>query len=117
MKVPSPGQGVPSAGTRRTVHHRGAASNGIDGRSGSGDEGRSAAVCGWRDRRLGGFAMNYGLYLSASGALTSLHRQDVLANNLANINTVGFKPDMVTTRARLAERLESPGAPIDPQFL
>lgn len=51
--------------------------------------------------------MNYGLYLSAAGALTSLHRQDVMANNLANVNTVGFKADMVHYRARLAERLES----------
>jgi flagellar basal-body rod protein FlgF len=61
--------------------------------------------------------MNYGLYLSASGALTSLHRQDVMANNLANANTVGFKADMVHFRARLAERLESSdlSALIDPQ--
>ena len=53
--------------------------------------------------------MNYGLYISAAGTLTSLHRQDVLANNLANINTVGFKPDAVHTRSRLPERLESVG--------
>ena len=36
--------------------------------------------------------MNYGLYLSAAGAISSIHRQNVLANNLANMNTVGFKP-------------------------
>jgi flagellar basal-body rod protein FlgF len=61
--------------------------------------------------------MNYGLYLSAAGALTNMHRQDVLANNLANINTVGFKPDSVVTRQRLPERLESPGSMADPQWL
>ena len=61
--------------------------------------------------------MNYGLYLSAAGTLASLHRQDVLANNLANLNTVGFKADMVTTRARLAQRLESPATLADPQTL
>ncbi len=55
--------------------------------------------------------MNYGLYLSAAGALTSMHRLDVTANNLANVNTLGFKPDVVTTRARLPERLENPGHP------
>lgn len=61
--------------------------------------------------------MNYGLYLSAGGALASLHKQDVLANNLANINTVGFKPDLVNFRARLPERLESPTPDADPQLL
>lgn len=52
--------------------------------------------------------MNYGLYLSASGALAGMHRQDVMANNLANINTVGFKPSDVTLAERLPERL-APG--------
>ncbi|MDY7107874.1 MAG: flagellar hook-basal body protein [Planctomycetota bacterium] len=61
--------------------------------------------------------MNYGLYLSAAGALTNMHRQDVFANNLANVNTVGFKPDSVITRQRLPERLESPGSMADPQRL
>ncbi len=37
--------------------------------------------------------MNYGLFLSASGVLNNLQRQDVIANNLANINTTGFKRD------------------------
>lgn len=48
--------------------------------------------------------MNYGLYMSAAGALTSMHRQDVLSNNLANMNTVGFKPDAVAVRHLPAER-------------
>jgi flagellar basal body rod protein FlgG len=61
--------------------------------------------------------MNYGLYLSATGALSSLHRQDVLANNLANAETVGFKPDLVFTRQRPPERLENPGAFVEPQWL
>ena len=60
--------------------------------------------------------MNYGLYLAASGTLTNLHRQEVLTNNLANANTVGFKPDMVIARQRLPERLES-GVGIDPRRL
>ena len=59
--------------------------------------------------------MNYGMYLAATGVLTSMYRQDVLANNLANVNTVGFKPDVVYTRLRLPERLESGG--VDPQQL
>lgn len=61
--------------------------------------------------------MNYGLYLSAGGALSSLHRQDVITNNLANLNTVGFKPDSVEFRTRLAERLESGAAFTEPQLI
>lgn len=57
--------------------------------------------------------MNYGLHLSAGGALTSMHKQDVHANNLANINTVGFKPDIALTRDRMPERLEGPGLTAD----
>ncbi len=37
--------------------------------------------------------MSYGMEIAASGALTSLYRMDVLANNLANLSTVGFKAD------------------------
>ena len=61
--------------------------------------------------------MNYGMYLAGAGVLTNLYRQDVMANNLANVNTVGFKPDMVFHRARLPQRLESPSADVDPQLL
>ncbi len=50
--------------------------------------------------------MNYGLYLSASGALTALYRQDVFANNLANVQTVGFKADRPSVRQRDAESVE-----------
>jgi flagellar basal-body rod protein FlgF len=38
--------------------------------------------------------MIYGLYLSATGVLASSHRQDVIANNLANSETVGFRRDL-----------------------
>ena len=47
--------------------------------------------------------MIYGLYLSASGVLTSSYRQDVIANNLANSETVGFKKDLPLFRQRLTE--------------
>lgn len=47
-----------------------------------------------------GRVMYYGIQLAASGALTSLYRTDVLANNLANLHTTGFKPDMVFARQR-----------------
>ena len=50
--------------------------------------------------------MNYGLYLSASGVLTNLYRQDVYANNLANVKTVGFKRDLAAARQRDPESVE-----------
>lgn len=50
--------------------------------------------------------MNYGLYVSASGVLTALYRQDVFANNLANVQTVGYKADRPSVRQRNAESIE-----------
>jgi flagellar basal-body rod protein FlgF len=50
--------------------------------------------------------MNYGLQISASGALTAMYRMDVLANNLANIGTVGFKADSPVLRQRDAANIE-----------
>lgn len=52
--------------------------------------------------------MNYGLYLSATGILTSMHRQDVAANNLANASTTGFKRALATFRERLPASAELP---------
>jgi len=50
--------------------------------------------------------VNYGLYLSASGMFSALHRMDTAANNLANVETTGFKPDLAATMARDAVRPE-----------
>src|SRR5436305_12092611 len=47
--------------------------------------------------------MIYGLYLSAGGIVTSSYRQDVIANNLANSETVGFKKDLPLFQQRLTE--------------
>ncbi len=47
--------------------------------------------------------MIYGLYLSASGVLTNSYRQDVIANNIANAETVGFKRDLALFQERLTE--------------
>ena len=51
--------------------------------------------------------MNYGLYVSASGMMNNLYRQDVFANNLANIETDGFKPRIPVTKQRDAEVVEN----------
>lgn len=50
--------------------------------------------------------MNYGMQISASGALTAMYRQDVYTNNLANASTIGFKPVLPQTRQRDAARIE-----------
>ena len=47
--------------------------------------------------------MIYGLYLSASGIISSSHKQDVISNNLANSETVGFKRDLPIFQQRLTE--------------
>jgi flagellar basal body rod protein FlgG len=53
--------------------------------------------------------MVYGLYLSATGVMTNSYRQDVIANNLANAETVGFKRDLTTFRERATAATEQPG--------
>ena len=47
--------------------------------------------------------MLYGLYLSATGVLTNSYRQDVIANNIANAETVGFKRDLALFQERRTE--------------
>jgi flagellar basal-body rod protein FlgF len=39
------------------------------------------------------------IYLSMSGAKATLQRQDVLANNLANVSTTGFRAELAAFRA------------------
>ncbi len=50
--------------------------------------------------------MSYGIKISASGALAAMHRQDALTANLANLNTVGFKPVLAGAMHRESARLE-----------
>ena len=47
--------------------------------------------------------MIYGLYNSAAGMMTNEYRQAVLANNLANADTVGFKRDIAVFAERTPE--------------
>jgi flagellar basal-body rod protein FlgF len=57
--------------------------------------------------------VNYGLQIAASGVLVNMHRTDVLSNNLANLDTIGFKPDWTGSISRDPVRLEDgvPGLP------
>lgn len=50
--------------------------------------------------------MYYGIDIAASGVLTSLGRLDALANNLANLDTPGYKPVQALTMQRDPVRLE-----------
>ncbi len=50
--------------------------------------------------------MPYGIYLSAAGAHVQNHRLEVLSNNLANINTPGFKPSLAVLQARHNKAIE-----------
>jgi flagellar basal body rod protein FlgG len=46
------------------------------------------------------------MYISAEGAQAQATRMEVLANNLANINTPGYKRDVASFQSRLAEAIE-----------
>ncbi len=54
--------------------------------------------------------MPYGLYLSAEGAHAQSKRLEVIANNLANVDTVGFKRELALFQARYAEAIEDGSA-------
>jgi flagellar basal-body rod protein FlgF len=50
--------------------------------------------------------MPYGLYISADGASAQSSRLDVIANNLANVDTVGFKQELAVFQARYAQDIQ-----------
>ena len=50
---------------------------------------------------------SYGLWLAAAGMKVNDHRQTVLANNMANSNTTGFKHDLAVVMQRRVESQES----------
>jgi len=51
---------------------------------------------------------SYGLWLSAAGMKVNEHRQTLLANNLANVQTAGFKKDLAVVMQRRVESQSSP---------
>ena len=59
--------------------------------------------------------MIYGLYLSATGVLANTYRQDVIANNIANSETIGFKRDLalLQDRANPGQENMAAGASMD----
>jgi flagellar basal-body rod protein FlgG len=60
--------------------------------------------------------MERGLYIAASGMLTEQVRQDLIAHDLANASTAGYKPDRVSSKS-FGDMLLSDartGAPVGP---
>ena len=51
--------------------------------------------------------MNYGMYLSAAALRIGQTRMNVLANNMANVNTTSFKPDATVVRMRQSAPVEN----------
>ena len=51
--------------------------------------------------------MIFGLYQSAGGVMTNSYRQDVIANNLANSETTGFKKDIAIFQQRKTQAQET----------
>ena len=51
--------------------------------------------------------MDRGLYIAASGMLAEMARQDLLANDLANVSTAGYKADRTSQRSFSEVMLEN----------
>jgi flagellar basal body rod protein FlgG len=58
--------------------------------------------------------MLYGLYLSAAGAKAQSWRQDIIANNIANVDTTGFRRQLAVLRRRLSHEAELGSQPTSP---
>ncbi len=50
--------------------------------------------------------MPYGMYISAEGATAQAQRLEVIANNMANADTAGFKQDVALFQSRFAEAIQ-----------
>lgn len=55
--------------------------------------------------------MNSGMYSALSGSLSAMKRLDIISNNLANVNTPGFKKDKMLFESMLAGDVNPPAFP------
>ncbi|MDD2900194.1 MAG: flagellar basal-body rod protein FlgF [Desulfuromonadaceae bacterium] len=55
--------------------------------------------------------MNSGIYPAVSGSLAAMRRLDVISNNLANVNTPGYKKDKMSFEGLLAGAVNPPAVP------
>ena len=62
--------------------------------------------------------MNRGLYISATSLIANQKKLEVLSNNLANVNTMGFKKDVALTETfpeKLLMKINDKSKPISPR--
>lgn len=55
--------------------------------------------------------MNSGMYSAVSGSLAAMRRLDIISNNLANVNTPGYKKDKMSFESLLAGSINPPEVP------
>ena len=55
--------------------------------------------------------MTYGLWLSAGGLQVNQYRQEIVTNNLANVETAGFKHDLAVIHERPVEARDAANGP------
>ncbi|OGR24085.1 MAG: flagellar basal-body rod protein FlgF [Desulfuromonadaceae bacterium GWB2_53_15] len=55
--------------------------------------------------------MNSGMYSALSGNIAAMKRLDIISNNLANVNTPGFKKDKMGFESLLAGAVNPPAVP------
>jgi flagellar basal-body rod protein FlgG len=55
--------------------------------------------------------MNSGIYAAVSGSLAAMQRLDMISNNLANVNTPGYKKDKMSFEGLLAGNVNPPAVP------
>lgn len=55
--------------------------------------------------------MNSGIYPAVSGSLAAMRKLDVISNNLANVNTPGYKKDKMSFEGLLAGSVNPPAVP------
>src|SRR6185369_3521445 len=55
--------------------------------------------------------MNSGLYSALSGNIAAMKRMEIISNNLANVNTPGFKKDKMLFESMLAGNVNPPAVP------
>ena len=55
--------------------------------------------------------MNSGMYSAVSGSLAAMNRLDMISNNLANVNTPGFKRDRMSFESLLVGAANPPAVP------
>ena len=59
--------------------------------------------------------MDASMWVAKTGLTAQSTRMTVIANNLANVNTIGFKKDRANFEDLLYQRISQPGAQADVQ--